>query len=165
MRHKADQDKTWTNFKRHFAAEYHEIQEQQRVSEHAVCNSANLAHETTDMATALDNLVLAATSDRNIVTDLIAKNRKLVDANTTLATQVKALVATNALLSATQGTSATTKPHKATTKCKHVPLNPSGYCWSHGYNLRQGHISKTCGGKLQVNQDETTHTSTLGEKM
>ena len=91
----------WTNFKRHFAAEYHEIREQQRVSGDAGFNSANLAHETTDMATALENLALAATAYQNIVTDHIATNRKLVDANTTLATQFKALVETNALLSAT----------------------------------------------------------------
>ena len=29
---KSDQDKMWTNFKRHFAAEYHEIRKQQPVS-------------------------------------------------------------------------------------------------------------------------------------
>ena len=83
---KADQDKKRTIFKRHFVAEYHEIREQQRVLGEAGFNSANLAHKTTDMATALDNMALAATADRNIVTDLIATNIKLVDANTTLAT-------------------------------------------------------------------------------
>ena len=55
-RQKADQEKTWTNFKRHFATEYHEIQEQQRVSGDSGFNSANYVHETTDMATALENL-------------------------------------------------------------------------------------------------------------
>ena len=42
--------------KRHFAAEYHEIRKQQRVLGDAGFNSANHADETTDMATALDNL-------------------------------------------------------------------------------------------------------------
>ena len=117
------------------------------------------------MATALDNLELVVTADRNIVTDLIATNRKLVEANTTLATQVKALVATNAILAATQGAAATYKPHNATTKRKQLPLDPSGYCWSHGYKVRQGHTSKTCGGKLQGHQEEATRTNTLGGKM
>ena len=108
-------EKPWTNFKYHFADEYHKIWEQQRVSGKAGFNSANLAHKTTDMATALDNLALAETADRNIVMDLIA---------------------TNALLAATQGTASTTKPHNATIKCEHVPLDPSGYCWSHGYISR-----------------------------
>ena len=95
-------------------------------------NSANNAHETIDMETALVNLALSATADRNILTDLIATNIKLVEANTTLETQVKALVATNALLAATQGAAATTKPHNATNKRKQLPLEPSQYCWSHG---------------------------------
>ena len=81
-------------------------------------NSEHHSHETTDMATALDNLALAATADQNIVTGLIATNRKLVEASTTLATQVKVLVATNALLAATQGAVATNKSHNATTKRK-----------------------------------------------
>ena len=164
-RQKSNPGKTWTNFKRHFAAEYHEIREQQRVSSETGFNSANIAHETTDMATALDNLVLAATADQNIVTDLISTNRKLVDANTTLATQVKVLVATNELLAATQGTASTTKPHNATIKREHVPIGPSSYFWSHVYKVRQGHNSRTCGGKLQGNQDEATHMNTLGGKM
>ena len=82
--------------------EYHGIQEQQRVSGDAIFNIANHVHKTTDMATALDNLVLAATADQNIVMDLIATNRKLMESNTTIATEVKALVATNAILAATQ---------------------------------------------------------------
>ena len=117
------------------------------------------------MATEMENMAVAATADRNIVTELIATNRKLVEANTTLATQVKALVATNALLAATQGAAATNKPHNATTKREQLPLDPSGYCWSHGYKVRQGHTSKTCGGKLQGHQEEATRTNTLGGKM
>ena len=164
-RQKSDQDKTWTNFKRHFAADYHEIREQQRVSGDSGFNSENHAHETTDMATALDNMALAETADRNIVIDLIATNRKLVEANTTLDTQVKALVETNTLLAATQGAAATTKPHNATTKRKQLPIEPRRYCWSHGYKVRQVHTSKTCGGKLQGHQDEANRTNTLGGKM
>ena len=164
-RQKFDQDKTWTNIKRYIAVEYHEIREQQRISGDAGFNSANTAHKTTDMVMALDNLVLAATADQNIVTDLITTNRKLVDANTMLETQVKAMVATNTLLAATQGIASTTKPHNATTKREHVPLNPSGYCWSHGYKVCQGHTSKTCGRKLQGHQEEATRTNTLGGKM
>ena len=117
------------------------------------------------MATALDNLALAATADRNIVTEIIATKIKLVEANTTLATQVKALVATKALLATTQGATATNKPHNVSIKQEELPLDPSGYCWSHGYKVRQGHTSNTCGGKLQGHQEEMTRTNTLGGKM
>ena len=72
---KLDADQTWTNFKRQFSAEYHEIREQQHVLGEAGFNSAQIAHETTDVATALDNLALAATADRNIVADLVDINK------------------------------------------------------------------------------------------
>ena len=114
---------------------------------------------------ALENLTLAATADRNIVTGLIATNRKLVEANTTLDTQVKALLATKALLTATQGAASTNKPHNSNNKHEQPPLDPSRYCWYHGYKVRQGHTSKTCVGKLQGHQEKATRTNTLGEKM
>ena len=75
------------------------------------------------------------------------------------------MVATNALHTVTQVTAATTKPPNVTTKRKQVPLDPSRYCWYHGYKVHQGHTSKTCGGKLQGHQDEATRTNTLGGKM
>ena len=97
--------------------------------------------------------------------ELIAKNRKLVEANTALAIQVKALVAKNALLAATQGAAATNKPHNATTKREQLPIDLSGYCLSHGYIVIQGCTSKTCGGKLQGHQEEVKLTNMLGRKM
>ena len=117
------------------------------------------------MATEMENMAVAATADRNIVTELIATNRKPVEFNTTLATQLKVLVATNALLATTQGAAATNKPHNTTTKHEQLPIDPIGYCWSQGYKVHQGHTSKTCGGKLQVHQEEATRTNTMGGKM
>ena len=114
MAQKSDADKTWTNFKRHFAIKYHEIHKQQRVLGEAGFNSAHIAHENTDMATSLDNLALTATADCNIVADLIAINKKLVETNTALVSQVKLLVATNELLANPQGTAPPNKPLSAT---------------------------------------------------
>ena len=57
------------------------------------------------------------------------------------------------------------KPHTKTTKREQLPIDPSGYFWSHGYKVRQGHTSNKCGGKLQGNQEEATRTNTLGGKM
>ena len=111
---KADADKTWTNLKRHFAAVYHKIREQQRILGDAGFNSAHLAQETIDTATALDNIALAATANRNIINDLIAINKTLVESNTTVVAQVKSLVATNALLVNPQGTVSPNKLPSAT---------------------------------------------------
>ena len=110
---KGDAGKTWTNFKRHFAAEYHKIGEQQCVSGESGFNSAQLAHETTDTDRALGILALSATADHNIVANLIAINKKFVETNTALVAQVKSLVATNAWLANTQDTKYP-KPTRAT---------------------------------------------------
>ena len=144
---KGDANKTWTNFKCQFATEYHKICEQQRVSVKVEFNSAHLAHETTDTAMALDNLALGTTENRNIVANLIAINKKLVETNTVLVSQVKSLVATNARLANTQGTK------------YHI------YCWSHGLKLRMGHRSITYGGELQGHRYDATQTNTLNGKM
>ena len=78
---------------------------------------------------------------------------------------IKSTVVINALLAATQGAAATNNPHNATTKREQLPIDPRGYCWSHGYKVCQGHTSKTCGGNLQGHQDEATRTNKLGRKM
>ena len=120
----------WTNLKRNFASEYHEIHEQQPVLVKVGLNSAQIDHETTDMPTALDNMALAATANRNIVADLITINKKLVETNTALVAQVKYLVATNARLANIQGTESP-KPSRSTITRESVPIDPNGYCWYH----------------------------------
>ena len=127
-------------------------------------NSAQLAHETTDIAMALDNIALAATVDRNIVADLIAINNKFVDTNTALVAQIKYLVATNARLANTHGTESQ-KPPRATIKRESVPIDPNRYCWSHGFKVRIGHSSITCVGKLLGHHDDATRTITLNGEM
>ena len=151
-------------FKRHFDAEYHEICEQQRVSGESGCNIAQLAHETTDMATSLENLALAATADHSIVADLIAIKKKLVETNNALVTQVKYLVVTNVRLANRQGTKSP-KPPRATITTESVPIDPNGYCWSRGFKVRMGHISIICGGKIQGHRNDTTQTFTINGKM
>ena len=113
------------------------------------------------MATALDNLALEETADRNIVADLIAINKKLVETNTPLVAQVKSLVATNALPVNPQGTASPNKPPSATNTRESFPLDPTWYCWSHGYKVRKGHNSRTCGRKQQGRQDDATLTNTF----
>ena len=66
------------------------------------------------MAKSFDNIVLMEMANRNIVADLIAINKKLVETNTALVLQVKPLVATNVLLANTQVTVSPTKPPSAT---------------------------------------------------
>ena len=161
---KGDADKTWTNLKPHFSAEYHKIHEQKRVSGEAGFNSNQLAHETTDMATSLENMELTAMADRNIVSDLIAINKKLVETNTALVVQVKSLVATNARIANTQGTESQKMP-RATITREPVHIFPNRYCCSHGFKVRMVHSSIACGGKLQGHRDDARQTNTLNGKI
>ena len=116
------------------------------------------------MPTALDNLALAATADRNIVAGLIAISKKLVETNTALVVQVKSLVATNAWLANTQ-VAESQKPSRATITRQSVTIDPNGHCWDHGFKVRMGHSSITCGGKLQGHRDDATQTNTINGKM
>ena len=152
---KLDADKTWTNFKHHFAADYSEIREQQRILGKAGFNSAQLAYETTYMATVLDNLELVATADCNIVADLVAINKKLVDTNTALVARLKSLVSTNARLANTQGTKYQ-KPLKAKITRDYIHIDPNGYCWYRRFKVCMGNSSITCGDKLQGYCDDAT---------
>ena len=89
-------DKTWPAFKRFFAAEYHDLKEQQKVN----TSQANFhtANAVMDISTALDNLALAATTDRDIVSQLTSTNQQLTATNKMLTEQLSAAIATNAQL-------------------------------------------------------------------
>ena len=92
------------------------------------------------MAIALENLSLVATSDHNIVANIIAINKKLVETSTMLFSQVKSLVAKNAWLANTQVTESQ-KPSRATITRQSVTIDPNGHCWDHGFKVRMGHSS------------------------
>jgi hypothetical protein len=40
--------------------------------------------------------------------------------------------------------------------------DPQGYCWTHGYKVRQGHNSATCRNKAQGHQDTATRDNNMG---
>jgi hypothetical protein len=156
-RKRPTENKTWENFKRFFAAEYHDLKEQQKVNtSNTDFHGANAAVEIT---TALDNLALAATNDRDIVMQLTNSNHQLTEANKLFTEQLQQAQNTNTKLvhklsTQTQPTTDQTpklggrKPfNKEEWEAK---LNLAGYCWTHEYRVTHGHDSKTCGGKLGV---------------
>lgn len=86
-RKKTAADKTWANFKTFFAEEYHDLKEQQKVN--TTQTNFHGANEVTDISMALDNLAMAATTDRDIVAQLTLSNKQLIEINTTLTAQLK----------------------------------------------------------------------------
>ena len=166
-------DKTWALFKTYFAEEYHDLKEQQKVN----TSQTNFhgANSVLDISGALDNLAMAATTDREIVAQLTSSNKQLADANKLLTDQLKSALETNNALVKRLGTTnatPTTSTNASTPKQTSRPpfdhatweanLDPAGYCWTHGYRVQNGHNSKDCKGKLGGHKDNATRADIKG---
>ena len=136
-------------------------------------NNFHSANSSVDFTQALDNLAMTAISDRDIVAQLTKINQQLTTTNTNVSAQLQTVLATNAALVAklnalptasTTATPATMAPSAATYGGRRPPfdraswiasLNPTGYCWSHGYRVIMGHDRTTCEVKLLGHVDAT----------
>ena len=172
-RRKDEKDKTWTNFKTFFAAEYHDLKEQQRVN-NAQTNYHG-ANAVGDISAALDNLALAATSDREIVTQLVAANKQLTKTTEKLTEQLNTANEANARLSSERSTRETPpsndrsgRPAGARQRPSFdhdawmLTLDPMGYCWSHGYRVTPGHSSRTCSVPHEGHKRAATRANPMG---
>jgi hypothetical protein len=165
---KPAQEKTWQNFKRIFSAEYHDLKEQQKVN----TSQSNFhgVNAAIDITTALDNLALAATTDRDIVQQLTSSNQQLMATNKLLSEQLQVALKTNATLVQKIGTPPPTNtPPTTATKRKafnqakwEAKLDPNGYCWFHGYRVLHGHNSSNCKGKMGGHIDTATRDNNQG---
>ena len=84
------------HFKHFFAAEYHDQKKQDKVN-----TSHNNFHSPTsaiNITQALDNLSMAAISDRDILTQLTKINQQLTTTNNNLSERLQTVLATNAAL-------------------------------------------------------------------
>ena len=170
---------TWALFKSYFAEEFHALKEQQCVN--TLQANFHGVNSVLDISSALDNLTMAVTTNRDIVPQLTQNNKQLVERNTTLTSQLKSIIETNNNLikklgsnsdiatktSALKKVSYTTNapapkserydPQAPFVHVKRVAsLDPNRYCWSHGFRVQVGHNSKDCKGKLGGHQDYAT---------
>jgi hypothetical protein len=98
--------KTWAAFKTFFTTEYHDLKEQQRINVtqtnlHGANAGIHSANATINIGQALDNLALAATTNKDIVAQLTATIK-------TLTTQLQKALDTNVTLIQKLGTTITT---------------------------------------------------------
>ena len=123
---------------------------------------------------------MAAITDRDIVVQLTKINQQLNTTNTNLSAQLQTVLEANAALAAKlnaaptashAATPSTMDPSAATSGGRQPPfdraawtasLNPTGYCWSHGYRVVTGHDSANCKGKLLGHVDADTRTDIMG---
>jgi hypothetical protein len=145
-------EKTWTQFKWHFAADHH--QHKQIQVESAATSSCQFANSAVNQnedqmaeATigALANIATATAADRGVVAALIQANSRLakqLEDNSTELRELKALL-----------------KKERNEKCHQRSFNTStsNYCWTHGYNVVITHTSLTCklpkpGHKTEANR-------------
>jgi hypothetical protein len=132
-------EKTWTQFKSHFAAAHRQHKQIQGESAAtAGYHSANAAvsHNEDQMAEAttesLANLATATASDRGAVAALTQANVRLakhLEANSNELRELKALLK---------------KERRENRGLRSFNPSPSNYCWTHDYKVGTTHTSLTC---------------------
>jgi hypothetical protein len=115
------------------------------------------------MEAALDNLALAATSDKTTVQQLTAANLALTTTVATLTATNKKLVDAAAKkqrpgAAAGAAAGASKKPGEGWAD---KPV-PGGYCWTHGHRVRKSHTSETCPSKAEGHDDKAKAKDTKG---
>ena len=90
---------------------------------------------TGDVASTLDNLVLAATTNQSHVDHLMEKICQLAEKNNILGDQIKQLAKPNLILTR-QGQNEKKNEKKEIYFSK---LDPNGYCWTHACRVAKGH--------------------------
>ena len=157
--------KSWNAFKVYFAAEYHELKEQNELSAaHSGFHSANaIMTQEPPQATitdALDHLALATSNDRNIIDKLTQTNAELVSTNAKLTADLaQALALLQRLVNNDE--------KREQIRCQKVneynkKFDPKGYCWSHGFKVTPNHTSKTCTDRKPGHKEAATRENTMG---
>jgi hypothetical protein len=128
-------EKTWTQFKSHFAAAHRQHKQMQGESAAtAGYHSANAAisHNEDQMAESLANLATPTAADRGVVAALTQANARLakqLEDNSNELREIKALLK---------------KERSEKRGQRSFNPSPSNYCWTHGYKVGSTHTSLTC---------------------
>ena len=173
---------TWANFKTHFNNAHTDWRDLSRMTaQQAGYQANNLGGFPDELSQAMDNLALAATTDKATVEmlsrqleqaqqeimRLLNDNRQMqnmilfrVQAGQPFAPAPAQQLSFPPLTWPTQPQPAKAPGgNQSTTKSK---LDPNGYCWTHGYRVSIGHSSATCNKKALGHQDLATRLETMG---
>jgi hypothetical protein len=150
-------EKTWTQFKSHFAAARRQHKQMQGESAAtAGYHSANAAvGQTEDQLAeatigALANLATATAADRGVVETLTEANARLVkqlEDNSNELRELKALI----------------KKERVEKRGQHIfNSSPNNYCWTRGYKVGSTHTSLSCNLPKQGHKREATRANNMG---
>ena len=157
--------KTWIAFKTFFAAEYHDLREQQdmntmQVGYHSANAVMHQAPEHNRLTDALDNLALATSNDRDIIAQLTRANAELTATNQKLVSQMAEAVKSLKILMENDVKREEERVQRV--KAYNEKFDPNGYCWTHGYKVTYDHNSGTCTAKKPGHKDSATRANPMG---
>jgi hypothetical protein len=158
-------NKTWPNWKIHFAAAYNDIRESAVTSKAAGFHGAHAATEeyVNSTAEAFANLAMATAADREAVANLVVSNAALTQQLAARDARIKELE--NHLKVIKNNTNSPTARTPAAPRTGKGPLfitSNSNYCWSHGYQVGKLHTSETCTKPREGHQRTATLANTMG---
>jgi hypothetical protein len=150
-------EKTWSQFKTHFATAHRQHKQMQGESAatsgyHAENASVGQTEDQMDEATigALANLDTATAADRGVVATLTEANARLakqLEDNSNELRELKYLL----------------KKERTERRGKHsFNPSPNNYCWTHGYKVANTHTSLSCNFPKQGHKREATGADNMG---
>ena len=160
-RNKIPTDKTWENFKIHFAQAHKDLRQHEETASRSGMHAANavLSSIQNDAQSAIEQLTNATMADRNQITELVQANniisndmKGLQDAIRTLQAQVTTLMQTTI--------AAPTAPTNAV-RNRRNPFSQA-YCWTHGRTYNDLHISCTCKNRKEGHKENATLHNRMG---
>ena len=158
-RHKLPADKTWNNFKIHFAKAHKELRQQQDTAHRTGMHATNavITAIQNDASQAIQELTNATLEDRRQVTELI-------NANQTTQNEVQQLKTTMQILQAQLTTLMATMQMNPNNNVRRRERDTSStwYCWTHGRTMNPKHTSKTCLHRKEGHQEEATLENKMG---
>lgn len=159
-------DKTWDNFKLHFKNEQTRLDRQNRTTQQGGYHSANaaiaaqaaesvakiIANTNAERAAERAALLAITSNQANAATAAESKyQEKMLDMQKMILELQKQVASI-----------AHNKTPTAPTKSQRDPLDPTGYCWTHGYRVSTSHNSSSCNNPAHGHQKTATRMNTMG---
>jgi hypothetical protein len=157
--------KTWQNWKTHFAVAYNDIRESAVTAKTAGFHGANAATEAyfNSAAEAFANLATATAADREAVANLVVSNAALTQQLAGRDARIKDLEnQLKVIRNSNNSSTARTTDSARTGRSPLFVTSNSNYCWSHGYQVGKLHTSETCTKPREGHQRTATLTNTMG---
>jgi hypothetical protein len=171
-RRKPGIDKTWANFKTDFAEAHHDLRLAQGTTQEGGYHGANNAMDSfvNNTADAFANLATATASDRQMLADLTASNKKLTEQLAAKDIEIASLRNTGRGSNRVPDRS-NDRPNDRNQTYNRASdrdqnddrrrWNNKNYCWTHGYDVARTHTSQSCRWTNDGHQRDATRTNPM----